>query len=99
MTLTNRDVFAIDPTERDIPNQGVAKVQNPESVGDWEKLDWELRSFVCEGEYERGLERILDQFLSHLDSDWDPRVLLTLETRMEHGFNEWWAASAAEVSG
>ena len=23
-------------------------------------LEWELRSFVCEGEYERGLERILD---------------------------------------
>jgi transposase InsO family protein len=33
------------------------------------------------------------------DSDWDPRVLLTLETRMEHGFNEWCAASAAEVPG
>ncbi len=33
------------------------------------------------------------------DSAWDPRVLLTLETRMEHGFYEWCAASAAEVSG
>lgn len=66
MTLTNRDVFAIDPTERDIPNLGVAKVKNPEDEGDWATLEWELRSFVCEGEYERGLERILDQFLSHL---------------------------------
>ncbi len=66
MTLTNRDVFAIDPTERDIPNLGVAKVKNPEDAGDWATLEWELRSFVCEGEYERGLERILDQFLSHL---------------------------------
>lgn len=66
MTLTNRDVFAIDPTERDIPNLGVAKVKNPEDEGDWATLEWELRSFVCEGEYERGPERILDQFLSHL---------------------------------
>jgi hypothetical protein len=33
------------------------------------------------------------------ESDWDRRVLLTLETRMmEHG-NYWCAAEAAEVSG
>lgn len=31
------------------------------------------------------------------ESDWDPRVLLTLETRMEHG-KHWSAAEAAEVS-
>lgn len=74
MTLTNRDVFATDPTERDIPNLGVAKVKNPEDVGDWATLEWELRSFVCEGEYERGLERILDQFLSHLGQAEQPAV-------------------------
>jgi len=72
--LTNRDVLAIDPTERDIPNLGVAKVKNPEDAGDWATLEWELRSFVCEGEYERGLERILDQFLSHLGQAEQPAV-------------------------
>jgi len=74
VTLTNRDVFAIDPTERDIPNLGVAKVKNPEDPGDWATLEWELRSFVCEGEYERGLERVLDQFLSHLGQSEQPAV-------------------------
>lgn len=74
MTLTNRDVFAIDPTERDIPNLGVAKVKNPEDEGDWATLEWELRSFVCEGEYGRGFERILDQFLSHLGQAEQPAV-------------------------
>jgi len=74
VTLTNRDVFAIDPTERDIPNLGVAKVKNPEDAGDWATLEWELRSFVCEGEYERGLERVLDQFLSHLGQAEQPAV-------------------------
>ena len=72
MTLTNRDVFAIDPTERDIPNLGVAKVKNPRDDRDWATLEWELRSFVCDGEYERGLERILDQFLSHLSQPEQP---------------------------
>ena len=33
------------------------------------------------------------------DSAWDPRVLLTLETRMEHGYQQWCAAEAAEVPG
>lgn len=74
MTLTNRDVFAIDPTEHDIPNLGVVKVKNPEDAGDWATLEWELRSFVCEGEYERGLERILDQFLGHLAQPEQPAV-------------------------
>lgn len=74
MTLTNRDVFAIDPTARDIPNLGVAKVKNPEDAGDWATLEWELRSFVCEGEYERGLERVLDQFLGHLGQSEQPAV-------------------------
>ena len=74
MTLTNREVFAIDPTERDIPNLGVAKVKNPEDDRDWATLEWELRSFVCDGEYERGLERVLDQFLSHLAQGEQPAV-------------------------
>lgn len=77
MTLTNRDVFAIDPTDRDIPNLGVAKVKNPEDAGDWATLEWELRSFVCEGEYERGLERVLDQFLSHLGQSEQPAVWIS----------------------
>jgi len=29
---------------------------------------------------------------THCDSAWDPRVLLTLETRMEHGNDKWCAA-------
>jgi len=70
--LTNRDVFAHDPTKGDIPNLGVAKVKNPEGPGDWATLEWELRSFVCEGEYERGLERILAQFLGHLNQPEQP---------------------------
>jgi hypothetical protein len=74
VTLTNREVFALDPTKGDIPNLGVAKVKNPEDVGDWETLEWELKSFVCEGEYERGLDRILDQYLSHLSQNEQPAV-------------------------
>ena len=74
MTLKNRDVFVLDPTDGDIPNLGVAKVKNPEDDGDWKTLEWELRSFVCEGEYEHGLDRILSQYLSHLNQAEQPAV-------------------------
>ena len=74
MTITNRDVFALDPMESEIPNLGVAKVKNPQDASEWATLEWELRSFVCEGEYDRGLDRILDQFLSHLSQPQQPAV-------------------------
>ena len=74
VTLTNRDVFAIDPTERRHPEPRRGEGQEPRGRRDWATLEWELRSFVCEGEYERGLERILDQFLSHLGQAEQPAV-------------------------
>jgi hypothetical protein len=72
MTLTNRDLFYRDPTEAKIPNDGVAKVMQPENDQQWEVLRWELRSFVCDGEYERGLETILSTFLANLPQPQQP---------------------------
>ncbi|MBW3578771.1 MAG: BREX system P-loop protein BrxC [Actinobacteria bacterium] len=57
-----------------IPNDGVSKVVRPETQQQWEVLEWELRSFVCEGEYARGLERILDSFLRNLGQAQQPAV-------------------------
>jgi hypothetical protein len=74
MTMMNRDVFSTDPTKRDIPNLGVSKVKTPEDARDWTTLEWELQSFVCEGAYEQGLDRILDQYLSHLSQAEQPAV-------------------------
>jgi hypothetical protein len=69
---TNRDVFSTDPTTATIPNDGVAKVVEPSTPEEWEVLRYELRSFVCEGEYERGLERILSTYLRHLGQPTQP---------------------------
>lgn len=68
----NKDLFYRDPTETKIPNDGVAKVARPETEQQWRVLEWELKSFVCEGEYERGLERILDSFLKNLGQSQQP---------------------------
>src|SRR6266545_2812831 len=67
MTITNRDLFYRDPTETKILNDGFAQVGRPETDQQWSVLRWELHSFVCEGQYARGLERILDSFLTNLN--------------------------------
>jgi hypothetical protein len=64
--MLNRDLFVHDPTTFAVPNDGVSKVGVPTSEGEWRVLRYELESFVCEGEYHRGLERILSQFLDNL---------------------------------
>ncbi|OBG23488.1 hypothetical protein A5765_18805 [Mycolicibacterium celeriflavum] len=74
MTVTNREVLFRDPTETKIPNDGVAKVVRPETEQQWDVLRWELRSFVCDGQYSRGLERILDSFLKNMRQPQQPAV-------------------------
>lgn len=74
MTITNRELFYRDPTDTKIPNDGVAKVARPETDQQWDVLMWELKSFVCDGEYARGLERILSSFLTNLSQAQQPAV-------------------------
>jgi hypothetical protein len=73
----NRELFIEDPTHKDIPNLGVAEVGHPDDARSWQVLEYELKSFVCEGEYERGLDRILSTYLSHLDQDSQPAVWIS----------------------
>lgn len=70
----NKELFYRDPTQTQIPNEGVSKVVRPETGQQWRVLEWELKSFVCKGEYARGLERILDSYLSNLGRSQQPAV-------------------------
>jgi hypothetical protein len=71
----NRDVFLRDPLDiPKIPNDGVTTIGMPSSEDEWDILRYELSSFVCKGEYERGLERILSSYLANLDEDRQPAV-------------------------
>jgi hypothetical protein len=74
MMTTNRELFYQDPTQTKIPNDGFAQVVRPETPQQWDVLSWELRNFVCDGEYARGLERILDSFLTNLSQAQQPAV-------------------------
>ena len=61
--MLNRDVFDKDPKDYRLANEGVASISFPPTPEIMNTLRGELSTFVCEGEYSRGLERILEGFL------------------------------------
>jgi hypothetical protein len=72
--MKNRELFLVDPSTFTIPNDGVTTIYNPRDEKDWEVVRYELMSFICEGEYYRGLERILSSFLGNLSNPKQPAV-------------------------
>src|SRR6266566_4547195 len=72
--MKNRDVFIVDPTTYTIPNNGVAKVIDPRTPEEWRVLRFELEHFVCEGEYQSGLARILSTYIFNLAEAGQPAV-------------------------
>ncbi len=73
MTINN-ELFTRRPLDFEIPNDGVTSVDRPDDSNQWKVLEYELSSFVCEGEYEQGLQRIIDSYLRHRGSATQPAV-------------------------
>lgn len=71
---TNNNLFVRPPLSFEIPNDGVTNVDRPEDSNQWNVLKYELESFVCEGEYEHGLQRILDSYTGHRNRTTQPAV-------------------------
>ncbi len=71
---TNREIYAEDPGKLELLNNGVAKVLDSGTVADLETLRYEIRTFVCGGQYEKGLRRILDSYLGNLGKPEQPAV-------------------------
>jgi hypothetical protein len=70
----NNEIFTRRPLDFEIPNDGVTNVDRPDDSNQWKVLEYELTSFVCEGEYEHGLQRILDSYIGHRGSMTQPAV-------------------------
>ncbi len=65
--MTNRDLYFRDPTTLELLNNGVSKVSEiGHDEGQIKTLRFELQNFVCDGEYARGMERILKAYLAGL---------------------------------
>lgn len=66
--MLNRDIYNKAPQENRLVNNGVAEVSEDHSDAAQAILRYELETFVCDGQYEKGLETILDKFLVNLDA-------------------------------
>ena len=68
--MFNKDVYMINPLERKLVNEGVASV-NDRNLN---VLRYEVETFVCDGQYEKGMEHILDVYLRKLGHEQQPAV-------------------------
>jgi hypothetical protein len=69
--MINRETFHKDPAQNPIINDGVADFADDAS------LRFELQTFVCEGEYETAINRILSSYLGNLDRNTQPSIWLS----------------------
>ena len=70
--MKNRELFQRDPAVSKLLNDGVAAVREAASDKEIETLRYELEHFVCEGQYEDGLIRILESYLGNASSTTQP---------------------------
>ena len=64
--MLNHAIFTKEPKANRLVNNGVAEVSEDLSEGAMSVLRYELETFVCSGQYEKGMERILNAFLKNL---------------------------------
>lgn len=72
MKMKNRAVY-LNP-QQELLNNGVAEVRETQTEEELRTLRFELETFVCEGQYARGLQRILDSYLKNLKNPEQPAV-------------------------
>lgn len=70
--MKNRELFQRDPAVSKLLNDGVAAVREAASEKEIETLRYELEHFVCEGQYEDGMIRILESYLGNVSSTTQP---------------------------
>jgi len=72
--MKNSEIFVKDPHVSRLPNEGVAKVK---AVADATMLAEEMAMFVCEGQYARGLQMVLQTFINNVEKQEQPAVWIS----------------------
>jgi len=72
--MTNRQIYLRDPATRKLANEGVANVNDDRTEQAFAVLRYELETFVCDGQYEKGLEHILDIYIKNIGLEQQPGV-------------------------
>jgi len=72
--MLNKDIYLKDPVTHKLVNEGVASVKEDNSAEALKVLRYELETFVCDGQYEKGLEHILETYIKNINEPYQPGV-------------------------
>lgn len=72
--MKNREIYQKDPASVKLVNEGVASVNDDKTSQAMEVLRYELDTFVCDGQYQKGLEHILETYLKNISEAQQPGV-------------------------
>lgn len=73
--MFNKELFTLNPEENNLLNDGVVEINTSKQDENGLKIiRHELKTFVCEGEYQSGIHRILQTYLNHIDKPKQPAV-------------------------
>lgn len=72
--MLNKEIYTLNPEQNNLANDGVVEINAGKDDPNHRLLRFELQTFVCEGEYQRGIAQILSQYLNHLSSAKQPAV-------------------------
>jgi len=70
--MKNKELFTLNPEQVNLKNEGVAKIRAINESEDLSIVEYELKTFVCEGEYHEGLKKILEFYLQNYSSTEQP---------------------------
>lgn len=72
--MQNRDIYQKDPVTRKLINEGVASVNDDKTSQALAVLRYEVETFVCDGQYEKGMADILETYLKNINQSQQPAV-------------------------
>jgi len=75
--MKNRDIYQKDPASRKLVNEGVASVNDERTDQALSVLRYELETFVCDGQYQKGMAHILETYLKNIDQAQQPAVWIS----------------------
>jgi len=72
--MKNREIYQKDPSTRKLVNEGVASVNDETTPIALSVLRYELDTFVCDGQYQKGMAHILETYIKNIDQAQQPAV-------------------------
>lgn len=75
--MKNREIYLKDPVTRKLVNEGVASVNDDRTSQAMEVLRYEIETFVCDGQYKKGMAHILETYLKNIVQSQQPAVWIS----------------------